>query len=348
MVQGPPQAPPPRTLMDDATVQMLRLLAVVTTVDLVFRRASNAVLGLRLSEESSLLRGFNELSPRETDVLDVLIVAAVLATGLVCVDLLRRTDVRSRIGGLLGLVAAAWTIVWRLEGRSDPTLPPAIGLGMIIAAAVMVAPAIPLLPALAGGALASLWIMLARGAEGFEGVERAAEVALAAGIFIAWSLLAARHGRPGRWGWSLTVASGLIVLGTYWLNAPAWRHVVVHVFRLHTAGVPTPLLCGLLSLAVMGLVGLATSGPAMRGLALGLFLLLASARGPEPELVALRVAAAVAIAWAWTRAAARDLVGQNPPVNSSESSSSSSSSSPSAKGSSEDSGSCSASPTPAN
>ena len=299
MVQDPRKLDPTRSLLDDAVVQMVRLLGLVTLADLVLRRGSNAVVGLRVFEENTWLRMLNDVAPGEQSLLNIVLVAATLSCILLALALARTPSVAARATALLGVVAAIWSISWRLRGPDD-SLPPAIALPVFLVAALCVwrrspAPMAPLL----GAALATTWIVLADlDTDDIESVEKIAEVLLTAGTFVAWPLVAVRLGRPGNLAIACALGVGVTILGLAWLNPPAWRHVVITLFGLHTAGLPTPLLASLLALAATSLVGLTASGSASRGIALGLFLLLASARGDESELVPLRVAAVLIIAWA--------------------------------------------------
>jgi hypothetical protein len=155
-----------------------------------------------------------------------------------------------------------------------------------------------LIAPLIGAALGTTWIVLADlDVDGMEAVEKIAEVLVTTGVFVAWPLVAVRVGRPGNLGVACALGVGVAVLALAWVNPPAWRHVVITLFGLHTAGLPTLLLASLLALAASSLVGLAASGAAGRGLGMGLFLVLASARGNEPELVPLRAAAALVVVW---------------------------------------------------
>lgn len=298
MVQDPHKPSSGRSLLDDAVVQMVRLLGLVTLADLVLRRASNAVVGLRVFEENTWLKTLNEVAPNEQTLLNLVLVASTLSSLMLALDLVRTRALLVRGVAVLGLVAATWSAVWRLQGQDDG-LPPALALPpLAIAAAAAwrggLAPIAPLL----GAALATMWIVLADSdVDRIDAVEKAAEVLLTAGIFVAWPFAASRIGRPGRAGIVTALGAGVAVLVMAWMNPPAWRHVVITLFHLHTAGLPTPLLCGLLALAATAVVGLAVSGATGRGLALGLFLLLASARGDESELIPLRVAAALVVVW---------------------------------------------------
>ena len=298
MVQDPRKLAVPRSLLDDAVVQVVRLLGLVLLADLILRRGSNAVVGLRVFEENTWLRMLNDVAPGEQTLLNLILVASALSCTLLAICLARIPSVATRAVAVLGIVAGTWSVVWRLRGLDDG-LPPAVALPVLVVAALATwrytaAPVAPLI----GAALGTTWIVFADlDIDDMEAGEKVAEVLVTAGTFVAWPLVAVRVGRPGNVGVAWALGVGVAVLALAWMNPPAWRHVVITLFGLHTAGLPTLLLASLLALAASSLVGLAASGAAGRGLAMGLFLILASARGDESELVPLRAAAALVVVW---------------------------------------------------
>jgi hypothetical protein len=273
---------------------MLRVLALLVLADLGLRRLNGAVLGLRLSTEHPLLEAMNErVTPFGPHIQDGLLLGSILACAFMGVQFWRWGGVLFRALSLALVVGAAAALLGRL-GPPGTAAAPAWAL-LAFGAAVLCLRHRPLLCLpLVGSALCTFWLILVHRVDAsFTALDRVAEVTLLVGL-AAPALPAILRQRNRLPALVLGATVALLILLGFWLNQPAWTHVVRHLFYVHVAGLPPTLVLILVVTAVAAIAALIPHR-ATRPLALPLLFILASARGPDDALIPLRIASAGAL-----------------------------------------------------
>lgn len=300
MVQEQPNVMRRPGLLGEAARQSLRLLGLIVACDLLLRRGAQGAMGLRLSEENEALRFLTSLGDRcEATLEAMLLIGAVLVCAVVPLVLMRQARPVAVLTGAAALITGYWALAWRVAHASVPPPHHAFGLvvlGLALITSLMVARARPVLLSLAGAAACSAWLVTAVSSDDpIDVLEQGGELLLLAGMPVAWLLVGGLRRQAAFLGVALPVGCGLS--WAFLAHEHLTTHVCRHLFSLGEAGVSGELFLPLLALALVSLAGLALAGERGRGIALGLFLLLAATRGPGPELLALRCAAAVALVY---------------------------------------------------